>query len=516
MPMSDSNGKTLKKSKIRHAEYYNLVEIFDEMYAKSQKGEKFYDLMEIITSEENIKLAYRNIKQNTGSKTAGVDKITIDDLKTIEEAKFVGYVRNKMNNYIPKPVRRVEIPKPNGDLRPLGIPAIWDRIAQQCILQVIEPICEAKFHDRSNGFRPNRSAEHAIAQCYKLMQQQNLHYVVDIDIKGFFDNVNHGKLIKQIWDLGIRDKNLLSIISKMLKAKVVLPNKQIIDTVKGTPQGGILSPLLSNIVLNEMDWWISSQWETIPTRNNINEIRANGTIDRSNKYKALRNTNLKECYSVRYADDFKIFCRDYETANRMYHAVKKWLNDRLSLPINEEKSKIINLRKSYSEFLGFEMKVFKRGKKYKVKSHICKKARKRITKELSEAIKSIKYPHNDLDEYRKISLYNSKVMGIHHYYKIATMVSEDLSKIAYQMKSLFDNHKLAKRISKEGKAEGYVGKTYGKSKQLRFIRNKPLIPIAYVKHKNPMFLKNGVNKYTPQGREIIHKQLDTAVLPILR
>lgn len=140
-------------------------------------------------------------------------------------------------------------------MRPLGIPTIMDRLIQQCVLQVLEPICEAKFHDRSNGFRPNRGAENALAQVEKLIQVSNNHIVVDIDIKGFFDNVSYGKLLKQMWTLGIREKRLLSIISSMLKAEVA----GIGFPEQGTPQGGVISPLLSNIILNELDWWITSQ-----------------------------------------------------------------------------------------------------------------------------------------------------------------------------------------------------------------------------------------------------------------
>ena len=201
-----SEKKKPKRIKIRNSEYYDLTFTFDKLYSDSKNGKKFNKLMEIITSENNIELAYRNIKSNTGSETSGVDNKTIKDISKISREKFIKIVKEKFSFYKPKPVRRVEIPKQNGKLRPLGIPTIWDRIIQQCILQVLEPICEAKFHERNNGFRPNRSVENAMAQCYKMINQQNLYYVVDIDIKGFFDNVNHSKLKKQLWSMGIQDK----------------------------------------------------------------------------------------------------------------------------------------------------------------------------------------------------------------------------------------------------------------------------------------------------------------------
>ena len=195
----------LKDQKLRHNEYYDMQSKFDELYAQSKEGFVFKNLMEIIQSDKNIKLAYRNIKNNSGSHTAGVDRKTISFIENFDEESYVRTVKAKFANYNPKAVKRVDIPKPDGRTRPLGIPTIWDRIVQQCILQVLEPICEAKFYERSNGFRPNRSAENAIAQAMFYMQRVNLHYVVDIDIKGFFDNVNHAKLIRQMWSLGIQD-----------------------------------------------------------------------------------------------------------------------------------------------------------------------------------------------------------------------------------------------------------------------------------------------------------------------
>lgn len=498
-----------KQKKLRHSEYYDLQPTFDKLYSDSQNGKIFTNLLEIISSEENIRLAYRNIKKNGGSSTTGIDKLSIKDIENMSIESYVNIIKRKLTWYKPKPVKRVEIPKPNGKMRPLGIPTIVDRLVQQCILQVLEPICEAKFFERSNGFRPNRSAEQAIAQCYKMIQLQNLHFVVDIDIKGFFDNVNHSKLIKQMWNLGIRDKKLLCIIKEMLKAPIVMPDGKVVYPTKGTPQGGILSPLISNIVLNELDWWITSQWEEMPTKYQYKcEIRPNGTKNKSPIYGALRNTSkLKEVYIIRYADDFKLFCRKKSDAEKVFIAVKHWLKERLKLEISEEKSKVVNLKRHYSEFLGFELKAVKKRKKYVVRSHMTKKAKIREKKKLVEQIKNIAHTKNREDEAKEITLYNSMVMGIHNYYCIATMISSDC-KILHKNVSIVMKNRLRKRLSKKGKInEVYIRKQYGKSKQIRFISSKTICPIGYIQTKTPMFKKKKICKYTPEGRKEIHKNL---------
>ncbi len=511
--------KQPKISALRNIEYYDFQEVLDGLYSDSLQSQQFTKLLDLIKSPENIRLAYRNIKKNKGSKTAGTDKKTIAHLEKWETEELIGYIRKRLDYYVPQPVRRVEIPKGNGKTRPLGIPTIMDRLIQQCVLQILEPICEAKFHKRSNGFRPNRGAEHAISQAYKFMQGQNLHFVVDIDIKGFFDNVNHGKLLKQMWTLGIRDKKLLKIISVMLKAEVA----EIGFPEKGTPQGGIISPLLSNIVLNELDWWVASQWETLPTKYPYKcRTLRNGTPDKSNVYAELRNTELKECYIVRYADDFKIFCRKRSDAEKLFTAIKLWLKERLGLDISLEKSKIVNLKKHYSEFLGFKMKVVPKGKKtsgqakYTVRSHMSDKAKEKCEKRASEAVRDLKHLPADLKARKSIVQYNSLVMGWHNYYRYATHISKDFREIAFLVKGAMKGkleQQLKKSISNPIRSPVYIH--YAKSKEMRYIGGTPLIPITYVQHKVPIDKKRIINKYTAEGRADIHKRLEKVNIEIL-
>lgn len=503
--------KPLKKQKIRNAEYYDMQTAFDKLYADSVSGRQFRNLVELIQRPENIMLAYRNLRKNSGSKTAGVDKKTISDLNKWSDKKLINHVRRKLDWYVPNAVRRVEIPKDNGKKRPLGIPTIMDRLIQQCILQVLEPICEAKFFKRSNGFRPTHSAENAIAQAERMIQNIGCYYVIDIDIHGFFDNVNHGKLLKQMWALGIRDKKLLSIISAMLKAEVA----GIGFPEKGTPQGGIISPLLSNIVLNELDWWVASQWEEMPTkRNYVHRIYANGTPDKSNTIRALRSyTKLKECYLVRYADDFKIFCKKHSDAVKLFEATKQWLWERLGLEISPEKSKIVNVKRHYSEFLGFKLRVREKGKKpdgskrYVIEAHVRDKALKKIRARSKEIIGQIRRTYDPKMEYRLIQKYNSYLIGIHNYYCIATHVNLDIHEIAFDVKKSLYN-RLKHRLQRTGSISNrYIQEKYGRSREVRYLNGHAVVPIAYVQHRVPMDRKNRVNPYTPEGRTEIHKNL---------
>lgn len=488
----------LKKDKLRYNEYYDMQHIYDELYAQSKNGNNFYKLLEIIGSEQNICLAYRNLKTNSGSKTAGTDGLTIDDIKHLCDEDIIMKVRSSLDNYQPKSVRRVFIPKSGSDkMRPLGIPCIWDRLVQQCILQVLEPICEPKFHNHSYGFRANRSAHHALGRVTSLINISKYHYCVDVDIKGFFDNVNHGKLLKQIWTLGIRDKRLICIISKMLKAEI--DGEGVPE--KGTPQGGLLSPLLSLIVLNELDWWISSQWETFQPKHR----NKNGWFQYAKKH-----TRLKSGFIVRYADDFKIMCSTYEEAQRFYHSTVDFLNKRLKLEISPEKSKVVNLKKNSSDFLGFKIKVIPKGKTkhgYVAKTDMNQKALKKAKTNLKLKVKDI-VRHTTTFQ---IARYNLAVMGMQNYYCVATNIYNNLTEVSYALlpTTRVRFKKIAKLIPFETTSQDFQMKTTGIRPQTKIIMiaDTPLLPINGVKHKNPLNFSQDICNFTEHGRNRIHEEI---------
>lgn len=487
----------LKKAKLRYNEYYDMQKVFDELYANSKNGNNFYKLLEIIGSEENIRLAYRNLKTNSGSNTAGTDGKSIEDIKCLKDSEVIQIVRSMLNDYKPKSVRRVYIPKPGSDKkRPLGIPCIWDRLLQQCILQVLEPICEPKFHNHSYGFRPNRGTNHAISRTVSMVNMYRHYYCVDVDIKGFFDNVDHGKLLKQIWTIGIRDKRLICIISKILKSEI---EGEGIPT-KGTPQGGLISPILSLIVLNELDWWVSNQWETYKPH----RMSSKGWLAYARKY-----TNLKDGYIVRYADDFKIMCRTYDEAQRWYHATVDFLKTRLKLDISPEKSKVVNMHKNSSDYLGFKIKVVPKGKTrygYIAKTDMSEKAIKKAKSNLKAKVKNIQKHTTS----QAINNYNLAIIGIQNYYCIATNVYNNLTDVNYALLPTIRIRfrSIAKTVPFRETEQDFKQKTTGIKDDTKIvvIGKMPLLPLTGVHHRSPMNFSQDITNYTAKGREKIHKQ----------
>lgn len=278
-----------------------------------RKVETDMELLEKVLSKDNLNKAYKQVYKNKGA--SGVDGVTVEELFLyIKEHKeeILWQIRNR--KYKPQPVRRVLIPKENGKMRKLGIPSVIDRVIQQAIVQVLTPIYEEQFSDNSYGFRPNHSCEMAVIKVLECFND-GYDWIVDIDLKSFFDEVNQDKLIGIIRRT-IKDGNLVSLIRKFLQSGVM--EKGVIqETKKGTPQGGNLSPLLSNIMLNELD-------------------------------KELEKRGLR---FVRYADDCLIMVRSEKAANRVMESITTFITKKLGLIVNVEKSKVA--RPNQIKYLGF-------------------------------------------------------------------------------------------------------------------------------------------------------------------
>lgn len=452
-----------KITHLRNNEYYCMQELFDFLYSKSQKGDYFYTLTNYIMSENNLRLAYRNIKTNDGSKTNGLSGKNMSFIGNMVLWKYLKKIKDIISDYSPSMIKRVGIPKSNGKIRYLGIKEPKDKIVEQAIYQILEPILTAKFHNNSNGFIKGRSTSRAIAQFTNYIIRDNLYYVIDLDIKSFFDNVNHGKLIKQLWSCGVRDKNLLSLISKMLKAEVF----KVGVPEKGTPQGGILSPLLANLVLNELDWWLESK-------------------------------TPKGVRFVRYADDVKILCPTYSIARNMLDKTTKWLKERLSLEVSDEKTKIINLKKNYSHFLGIKLKVKIHKGKYKIVSHMTKKALDNCNEKIKKQVRKVKKTINDVEEnIYQIDKYNSLVRGIHNYYDKATNILEDLHNVCWHTNWYIKT-----------KMKDVLTYKNGSENKIPFIRGKPLVEIGKVKHNAPRYKGDKINYFEEKSRKHFYKQLE--------
>ena len=271
------------------------------------------ELLEKVLSKQNLNLAYKQVYKNKGA--SGVDGVTVEELFSyIKEHKEEILWQIKNRKYNPQPVRRVYIPKENGKLKKLGIPSVIDRVLQQAIVQVLTPIYEEQFSDSSYGFRPNRCCEQAVIKALECFND-GYNWIVDIDLQSFFDEVNQDKLMAIIHRT-IKDDDVISLIRKFLQSGVM--EKGVIqETKKGTPQGGNLSPLLSNIMLNELD-------------------------------KELEKRSLN---FVRYADDCLIMVRSEKVANRVMESITTFITKKLGLKVNVEKSKIV--RPNQIKYLGF-------------------------------------------------------------------------------------------------------------------------------------------------------------------
>jgi RNA-directed DNA polymerase len=395
-----------------------LKRVLDTLYGASQNEEPFYGLLELMTNEETIISAIHKIKGNQGSKTMGVDRKSMKYYLQMDRDKLIGYVKKCFANYEPLPVRRHYIPKANGKMRPLGIPAIIDRIIQECVRMVLEPICEAKFYPHSYGFRPYRATSHALASVVERIRVSKTYIAVEADIKSYFDNVDHDILLKVLWNMGIRDKRVLVIIKKMLRAGIMEDGKQQ-DSLLGTPQGGIISPLLANVYLNGFDWMISDLYLTHPAT--IGATHRNGHRRLSKKGHSHEPTFL-----IRYADDWIILCRTREYAETVLQKAEKYMKHKRKLEFAQEKTRIVDLRNETIKFLGFKVEVGTSIENQELLVGKLQPDNEKVTKkvrEIADLIRELPNKPNDRARATQIEMVNSKIVGLTNYYSVSNAKS---------------------------------------------------------------------------------------------
>src|SRR5690606_24813814 len=334
-------------------------------------------LLDRILNRDNLNLAFKQVKKNKGA--AGVDGMTVEELgayMALNKDEIISQIRQR--KYQPSPVLRVEIPKPNGGVRLLGIPTVKDRVIQQAIAQVLTPIFDRQFSEYSYGFRPRRYAEMAIVQALEFLNEGH-DWIVDIDLERFFDTVNHDRLMNLV-SKTVDDGDVISLIRKFLVSGVQI-NEDYKETVIGTPQGGNLSPLLSNIMLNELDM----------------ELERRG----------LR--------FVRYADDCIIMVKSEMSARRVMRSVTRFIEEKLGLIVNASKTKVTRPNDPSMKFLGFGFFKDYQMDLYKAKPH------QKSVENFKFRLKQLTRRNWGVDTKYQVERINQLTRGWVNYFKIGYM-----------------------------------------------------------------------------------------------
>ena len=332
-------------------------------------------LMEQILSNDNLNAAYLQVVRNKGA--AGVDGMTVEELGAYLSENGE-HIREQLRTrkYKPQPVRRVEIPKEGGGVRKLGVPTVVDRFVQQAVAQVLTPIFEEQFHEHSYGFRPNRCAGQAVLKALEMMNDGH-NWIVDIDLAKFFDTVDHDKLMT-IFGRTIKDGDVISVVRKFLVSGVMIDDEYE-DTVVGTPQGGNISPLLANIMLNELD-------------------------------KEMEQRGLD---FVRYADDLIIMVGSRQAAERVMKSITRFIEEKLGLTVNAQKSKVDKPRGI--KYLGFGFYFDSFAKAYKARPHV-----KSVAK-FKARMKELTCRSWGVSNSYKVQKLNQLIRGWINYFKIGSM-----------------------------------------------------------------------------------------------
>lgn len=407
--------------------------------AQAQPTHRFGDLYHLICREEWLSEALRCVLRNTGSRTAGIDGISRKHLQEeTAQATFIHTLRTELrsNTYHPQPVRRHWIPKANGSRRPLGIPTLKDRVVQMALKLLLEPIWESDFLDCSQGFRPGRRTMDCICTLRSRITTQNKYYwIIEGDIKGCFDHVHHAILLKLV-KRRIRDPRILALIAALLKAGV-MDGRLFQHTPEGTPQGGILSPLLANIYLHEFDrWW----WETY------------GQLTLYQKQKR-RKAGVGNCILTRYADDFVLLCNGpHAEALRLREEARQVLWEQLHLELALDKTHVTHATEGF-DFLGFHIRYqHPRTRKPWLRVTPSRKSIQRLRDTIKGLTKRATFYQTPLEKLRSI---NRVLRGWNQYYAYANATTT-ASKLSYWV-----NDRVFRWLRKRHKrSAGWIERTY--------------------------------------------------------
>jgi RNA-directed DNA polymerase len=408
VPATDKQGEEARRRQRHGAERGVWTDTMLIALEKGIKGNKWFSLIDKVVSERTLGMAWQKVRTNAGA--CGVDGITVRRFSKDSPKRLLAVKEQlREGRYQPKPIRRVYIPKPGGsEQRPLGIPTVTDRVVQSAVKLVIEPIFEREFATSSYGFRPGRGCKDALREVERLLRQGYCH-VVDVDIKGYFDNIPHPALLRLVEER-IADGKVLGLIEAFLK-QGVLEEGIVIDPVTGSPQGGIISPMLANIYLNPLDWLLESLG----------------------------------LHSVRYADDIVVLAADAKTATHALERISAWMAG-AGLTLHSEKTRIVDMNEADAcfDFLGYRFKRSRKGKLIRVvrpksKQSLRAKLRKPTKRSNGRSLEAI------------ITLINPVLKGWFGYFKHAH--PSDLSDmdgwVRMRLRSI-----LRKRNKRKGKGRG--------------------------------------------------------------
>lgn len=394
----------------------------------------------MVYDTDNVALALRQLSQSGGKMAKGPDDTNFETLEPYSIDELAEIVKDRLFHKKMSYVRRTYIPKGNtGKKRPLGICSIWDKLVEKCIQLVVEPYCETKFVDSSFGFRPQVSAHNALAKVKN--QCETMPYVLSVDLKDYFGTIDPDVAYRELWHIGVKNQVILNYIYRFIK-KGYFEDSCKVEDPRGTPQGSILGPLISNVYLHRFDVWLREQGDC------WHDPSVAKFHNYANKRRNVLNTSLKLGIHVRYADDILVLCKTREHAERFRHSVTHYLTRNMKLEINEDKTKVYDLTHEIMKYLGYDFLATKQPSKnpqqngkYRIRNSLPKAKEDEITEKCRVLLRAIRKKPT----YQTVHDWNAYVVGLHNYYRGMNYFHDSFHQIGWRIMKLF-YHTMNKRV----------------------------------------------------------------------